>query len=155
MSQFQGTGSWWRLFSYMLPWPLLYMYEEGGQRSLVSNIVRTLILWGQNPPLHHHLTSVIPLEATAVNRDTLEDTVSTHEVCENTRLVRQSSSCLQYLAKSEILRKLPVCFLDTVFLLFRYRLIQMQNMGCARYCFARYRTHGERTIILQRKRVSK
>lgn len=56
---------------------------------MVSHFVRTLILWGQNPPLYHRLTSVIPLEATAVNRDTLEDTVSTqeHEFCENTTLV--------------------------------------------------------------------
>lgn len=71
---------------------------------MVSHSVRTLILWGQNPPLYHHLTSVIPLEATAVDRDTLEDTVSTHEheFCENTTLVQHSSSYLQYLAKSEI-----------------------------------------------------
>lgn len=68
MSQFQSTGSWWWPFSYTLPWPLLYMYEGGGQRSLVSNIVRTLILWGQNPLLYHHLTPIVPLEATAVER---------------------------------------------------------------------------------------
>ena len=112
MSQFQGTGSWWRLFSYMLPWPLRYMYEGEGQRSLVSHIVRTLILWGQNPPLYHHLTSVIPLEATAVNRDTLEATASTqeHEFCENTTLVQHSSSYLQYLAESEIPKEIPCVF---------------------------------------------
>lgn len=88
------------------------MYEGEGQRSLVSHIVRTLILWGQNPPLYHHLTSVIPLEATAVNRDTLEATASTqkHEFCENTTLVQHSSSYLQYLAESEIPKETPCVF---------------------------------------------
>ena len=78
---------------------------------MVSHFVRTLILWGQNPPLYHHLTSVIPLEATEVKRDTLEDTVSTqeHEFCENTTLVRHSSY-LQYLAESEIPKEIPCVF---------------------------------------------
>lgn len=153
MSQFQSTGSWWWPFSYMFPWPLLYMYEGGGQRSLVSNILRTLILWGQNPPLYHHLTSVIPLEATAVERYPGGYSFHTWGLWEH-KTSPTVFQCLQYLAKSEILR-IPVCFLDTVFLLFRYRLLQMQNMGCGRHCFARYRTYGESMIILQRKHVSR